>query len=244
MAPGPWASRFGISRIFSFHFHPSDVTMWAGGDPVFGVPGVPFSLLSGGKAMRMRYFVARSDALSSGWSPSSRPSRGGFGFGGGGPARRLVNNKAVQEDLKMTEDQVAKVKEWSKEFRTKSMEICRTRESTLQGLQVAFSTGRVAWQEDPRRRTSPSHAEGHTSRTWRHPQEGPDQALEANRTAAAGRQRVQRMPMSPTLKLTDSQKTSVKGIIGDYQKERREISDRGGQGARRGRARAASAASV
>ena len=55
--------------------------------------------------MRTRYFVAGS-LLIVGMLAIVQAQPGGFGgFGGGGPTS-LVTNKAVQEDLKMTEEQV------------------------------------------------------------------------------------------------------------------------------------------
>ena len=41
---------------------------------------------------------------------------------GGGPTT-LISAKAVQDDLKLSEDQVAKVKDWAKDFREKANEI-------------------------------------------------------------------------------------------------------------------------
>jgi len=48
---------------------------------------------------------------------------GGFGAIAAGSVTGLIVNKAVQEDLKMTDAQVTKTMEWAKEFRTKAMEI-------------------------------------------------------------------------------------------------------------------------
>ena len=43
---------------------------------------------------------------------------GGFGFGGTGPAQ-LINSKTVQADIKATDEQVTKLKEWAKEYQAK-----------------------------------------------------------------------------------------------------------------------------
>ena len=54
-------------------------------------------------------------------------SRQGFGGGfafGGGPAG-LVNSKSVMADIKATEEQVEKLKEWAKEYQKESLEFFR-----------------------------------------------------------------------------------------------------------------------
>src|SRR5262245_17741788 len=47
----------------------------------------------------------------------------GGGFGGFGGPTFLVTNKAVQEEIKASEDQVEKLSEWSKEFPKTSAKI-------------------------------------------------------------------------------------------------------------------------
>src|SRR4029078_6258998 len=73
--------------------------------------------------MRMRYFVA--GALLIVGMVAIVQAQPGFRGGFGGGPQGLVTNKAVQEDLKLTEEQVTKVKEWATEFRTKSFEIMK-----------------------------------------------------------------------------------------------------------------------
>ncbi len=48
---------------------------------------------------------------------------GGFGFGGQTGPAQLINSKTVQADLKATEEQVTKLKEWAKGWATKSREM-------------------------------------------------------------------------------------------------------------------------
>ena len=45
----------------------------------------------------------------------------GGGFGGGGPTQ-LINSKTVLADIKATEEQVTKLKEWAKDYQTKQFE--------------------------------------------------------------------------------------------------------------------------
>jgi hypothetical protein len=48
---------------------------------------------------------------------------GNIGAIAGGPVSLLVSNKTVQEDLKLTDEQLAKVKDWSAEMRSKAADI-------------------------------------------------------------------------------------------------------------------------
>ncbi len=67
----------------------------------------------------MRFAVA--GALACGIVALVQAQPGG-GFGGGG-VTFLVSNKAVQEDIKASEEQVTKLKDWNKEFQKKAQEI-------------------------------------------------------------------------------------------------------------------------
>ena len=49
---------------------------------------------------------------------------GGRGFGGGGVAG-LVKSKTVAADVKITDEQSAKLKDWSKEFAAKSQDMMK-----------------------------------------------------------------------------------------------------------------------
>ena len=54
-----------------------------------------------------------------GLAQSQQKGKGrGFGFGGGGPAQ-LLNNKSVQTELKMTDEQITKAKDLAKEINDK-----------------------------------------------------------------------------------------------------------------------------
>jgi len=64
---------------------------------------------------------------------------GGFGAIGAGSVTGLIVNKAVQEDLKMTVDQVAKAMEWAKDFRAKAMEIRKDKGVDFAGGKGGFT---------------------------------------------------------------------------------------------------------
>ncbi len=64
--------------------------------------------------------------------PAQQPGKGkGFGGGMGGGALNLIRSKTVQEDVKITEDQGSKLKEWAKDFMPKLDEM---RKSKMEGI--------------------------------------------------------------------------------------------------------------
>jgi len=168
--------------------------------------------------MRMRYFVAGT-LLIVGMIAMLQAQPGGRG-GFGGPLF-LVNNKAVQEDLKMTEDQVTKVKEWQMEFFPKSFEILKDK-----GIEFGKGGFGKGMSEEDRTKFAEAQAEinklaykelGDVLK-----KEQIDRLKEIERRQL-GVYAFTNAEVADALKLTDSQKTSVKGISGDFEKERREI---------------------
>jgi hypothetical protein len=168
--------------------------------------------------MRMRYFVA--GALLIVGMVAIVQAQQGFrgGFGGGGPVG-LVANKAVQEDLKLTEDQVTKVKEWATEFRTKSLEIMKDKG-------IDFKDFKSFQSEEGREKL----AEANVAVSKEAYKELGDilkkdqiERLKQIERRRLGVNAFANAEVADALKLTDSQKTSVKGITGDFNKERREI---------------------
>jgi hypothetical protein len=155
----------------------------------------------------------------------AQQGRGGFGgFGAMGPSG-LVMQKAVQEDLKMTEDQVTKVGEWAKEFRTKAAEISKDK-----GVEV------------------PEKGKGKGGFTPPTPEQREKlaaAAIEINKVAykelgdVLKKEQVDRLKqidrqnmgisaftdadVVSALALTDSQKISVKGYVTEFEKDRADI---------------------
>jgi hypothetical protein len=165
----------------------------------------------------MRYFVAGS-LLIVGMIAMVQAQPGGRG-GFGGPLF-LVNNKAVQEDLKMTEDQVSKVKEWQMEFFPKIGEIYKDK-----GIEFGKGFGKAQSEED-RAQFAEAQAEV-TKLAYKElgdvlKKEQIDRLRQIDRRQM-GVYAFANAEVADALKLTDSQKTSVKGISGDFEKERREI---------------------
>jgi hypothetical protein len=168
--------------------------------------------------MRMRYFVAGS-LLIVGMIAMVQAQPGGGRGGFGGPLF-LINNKAVQEDLKMTEEQVTKVKEWQMEFFPKIGEIYKER-----GIEFGKGFGKDLSEED---RAKMAEAGVEVTKVAYKELGDVLKKEQIYRLKQIDRQQMgvnafTNAEVVESLKLTDSQKTSVKGISGDFDKERREI---------------------
>ena len=61
--------------------------------------------------------------------PAQQPKQGKGGFGGGmgGGALNLIRSKTVQEDVKITEDQGSKLKDWAKDYAPKMQEMMKAK---------------------------------------------------------------------------------------------------------------------
>jgi hypothetical protein len=142
----------------------------------------------------------------------------GFGFGGGGGVTALVNNKAVQEDIKASEEQVKKITDWTKEFKT-------TRDKINKDEGVEFVKGTKI---DEEMRAKMTTANGKISKEAYKQLGDILKKEQIDRVKQIERQQLgvnafANTEVVDTLKLSDSQKTSVKGITGDYTKETRDI---------------------
>jgi hypothetical protein len=156
------------------------------------------------------------------------------GFGGGGVAQ-IVTNKAVHEDLKMTDEQVTKVTEWAKEFRTKSMEIMKEK-----GVEFGGGGGKGGGkggfgQQTPEQLEKMAAATAEVSKVAYKELGDVLKKEQVDRLKQIDRQNMGVSAFSDTevstaLKLTDSQKTSIKGLSGDLAKDRREIMTEAGLG--------------
>ncbi len=155
---------------------------------------------------------------------------GGFGRGGGG-VTQLVTNKAVQAELKMSEEQVDKLKGWGREFMTKSFEIMKDKG-------VEFGKGGGGGKGggfSPEMQEKMAEAMSEINKVA---MKELGEVLKEEQVTRLKQIQVQQQginafvntDIAETLKLTDSQKTSIKGIMGDFQKESREIRTEGGKG--------------
>ncbi|MCS7270233.1 MAG: Spy/CpxP family protein refolding chaperone, partial [Gemmataceae bacterium] len=172
--------------------------------------------------MRSRYWVA--GLLAAGMIAVVQAQPGMFGFGGGGPSF-LVINKAVQEELKMTEEQISKINEWSKEFFRTAMEIRKEHGVEFKfGGKGGFGFGKLS-DEDKAKLEKANAAIA---------QEAYKQLGDIlNKDQITRLKQLERQMLGVTafttqeivdaLKLTDSQKATVKGVISDFQAERREL---------------------
>ena len=160
--------------------------------------------------MRMRYLVAGSLLIVG--MVAMVQAQFGRGGGFGGPTA-LVTQKAVQEDLKMTEEQVSKVNDWSKDQFGKRFEAMKDA-----GIDFKTQEGREKLAELNAKLDSEAYKQlGDILK-----KDQIDRLKQIDRQRAGVRS-FMNPEVADALKLTDSQKTSIKGITGDFDKERREI---------------------
>jgi hypothetical protein len=157
----------------------------------------------------MRFMVAGILAIGMVTLAQAQP---GFGFGFGG-VTNLVTNKAVQEDLKVSEEQTKKISEWAKEFKGKSDEIRKEKMKDV---------SKDNFQEKNAEATAAINTEAYKELADVLKKE------QINRLKQIHRQQMGLNAFTNTevvdgLKLNDTQKTAVKTAISDFDKERREI---------------------
>jgi hypothetical protein len=154
---------------------------------------------------------------------------GGFGRFGGGPTA-LVNNKAVQEDLKINEETAKKLSEWSKEFGKKAQEIRKDK-----GIEFGKGGGFGKGGLSPEMQEKLAAANAEISKEAYKELGDLLSKDQITRLKQIERQQLgvrafTNAEVVENLKLTDSQKTSVMGLTGDFQKESREIRGEAGKG--------------
>jgi hypothetical protein len=146
---------------------------------------------------------------------------GGFGGGQGNPTT-LVLNKAVQDELKMTDEQVTKIRDMGKDFFTKRFEI-------LKEEGIEFGKGGFS----PEMQEKLAAANAKANKAAYKDLEGilkPDQITRLKQIGvqASGVLAFQDPEVADGLKLTAQQKGSIKGIVADFQRDQREIFGGGG----------------
>lgn len=156
---------------------------------------------------------------------------GGFGGFGGGP-QTLVNNKAVQEALKMTEEQIQKVGEWRKEFFTKTADIYKDKGIEFGKGGGGFGKG---GKIDPEMAAKMAEAQAEVTKVAYKDLSGILKEDQIKRLKQIARQQMNLNAFTDpetveALKLTDAQKTTVKGMIGDFSKDRLAIIQEAGGG--------------
>ena len=174
--------------------------------------------------MRTRYWVAGLLAAAMFAVVQAQP--GMFGFGGGGGPNFLVINKAIQEELKMTEEQIAKINEWSKDFFQTAAEIRKEH-----GIEFKFGKGGGGFGFGKLSEEDRAKLEKATAAINKEAYKQLGDILnkdQINRLKQIERQLLgvnafTNPEIVEALKLTDSQKATVKGVISDFQAERREL---------------------
>jgi hypothetical protein len=175
--------------------------------------------------MRTRYWVAGLLAAAMFAVVQAQP--GFFGIGGG--PNFLVINKAIQEELKMTEEQIAKVNEWSKEFFQTAAEIRKEHGIDFKlggkgGKGGGFGFGKLS-EEDKAKLEKANVAIAKEAYKQLGDILNKDQItrLKQIERQLLGVNAFVNAEIVEALKLTDSQKATVKGVISDFQTERREL---------------------
>jgi hypothetical protein len=185
--------------------------------------------------MRSKFVIAMF--LGCGMLAVVQAQQGRGGFGGVGGVTQLVRAKAVQEELKMTDDQVAKVDEWAKDFRTKSQEIMKDKGVEIggggKGGKGGGGGGFAPMTPEQQEKMMAANAE--ISKVAYKELGDVLKKEQVERLKQIDRQNMGVAAFSDaevvtSLKLTDSQKTSIKGLSGDFQKDSREIRSEAGLG--------------
>ncbi|HSQ57018.1 MAG TPA: Spy/CpxP family protein refolding chaperone, partial [Gemmata sp.] len=140
------------------------------------------------------------------------------GFGGG--VNTLVTQKAVQEDIKATPDQIKKIDEWKVSFQEKANEIRQEmfKDVEKEDFPKKFQEVSVAIDDAAYKELGDVLKKDQIAR------------LKQIRTQQMGLNAFANKDVASALKLTDAQKASVQGITGDFNKESREIMTEAGFG--------------
>lgn len=146
---------------------------------------------------------------------AQQPGFQGFGFGSG--ATSLVTNKAVVEELKLSEEQAAKLKEWAK---TESEKIQAMRKEKLADIDFKSDEGRAKFAAFNAESGKMAYADLEKS--------GLLTADQVKRVRQIDRQNqgmraFTNAEVAETLKLTEEQKAKIKGISDEFNKDSQAI---------------------
>ncbi len=149
-------------------------------------------------------------------SPAFAQGRGQRGFGGGGAAM-LVNNEAVQKELKLTEEQVTKGKEALQEITEKF------REEMTKARELEGDEQRQKMREIGTKQAEETYAA--LEKAWK-----PEQVKRLKQIGVQqqGLQAFMSPAVDKTLKLTDEQKEKVQGLMGEMREETQGLFGGGG----------------
>lgn len=154
------------------------------------------------------------------WAQQPGP---GFGFGGGGPTT-LVINKAVHEELKLSEEQVNKLREWAREEGTK---ISAMRKEKLADVDFKSEEGRAKFAAFNAESTKTAYADLEASKILT--------ADQIKRVRQIDRQNqglrfYTSTEANETLKINDEQKAKIRSIVDEAGKDAQAIRTEAGFG--------------
>jgi len=147
---------------------------------------------------------------------NAQPGGGQFGGGGGGPLL-LLFNKNVQEELKMTDDQVAKATEFAKEEGKKLGEMSKEK---LAGIDRKSDEGRAKFAEINAELAKMTYTDLEKAAVLKPEQLKRLRQLERQ---SLGVRAFTNSEVVATLKITDDQKSTIKGISDEYNKDSQAI---------------------
>jgi hypothetical protein len=181
--------------------------------------------------MRGKRFVITGALLAAGMVAVVYAQPGGGGANFFANPVILAQNKAVQEDLKVTEDQAKKISEWGKEWFPKQQEYYKEKGIEFGG----FGKGGKGGKADPEMMAKRAEADAELAKMAYKDLGGILKDDQIKRLKQISRQAMNIAAFTDTetvtaLKLTDTQKTSVKGITGDFNKDRTAIIQEGSGG--------------
>lgn len=160
---------------------------------------------------KMRYLTAATFAVAAiglaAQAQQPRGGRGGMGGGMGGPAQ-IVASPAVQDEIKLTDDQKAKLKDWGKDYMAKAMEKMKD----LRDLSPEERTTKMAeMNKDVYKELATVLDEKQVKR------------VKQISYQAQGMRAFSSPEVQDAVKLTDDQKAKVKDIADEQQKDMREL---------------------
>lgn len=171
--------------------------------------------------MRVKFLAAVPLVLGMWTMLGAQP--GSIGAIAGGNVSLLITNKAVQDELKMSEEQIAKAKEWSRDMRTKAAEIRKDK-----GVEPGGKSGKGFALPSPEQREKIAASNDEIRKVSYQELGDILQKKQMDRLKQIERQNIgiaafANDDVALPLKLTEAQKTSIKELVDSLGKTRNQI---------------------
>jgi len=170
------------------------------------------------KALKRSLLALAVFVGAAGLSVAVQPPQGGRGQGGGGGPAALVRSKTVIADVKITEEQQGKLKDWSKEFGAKAQEMMK------EGMDGIDRQDRKAWAEKmPAIQAKVSAAAYTELATVLKPEQVT--RLKQIEVQVAGLRAFNQPDVKAALKVTDDQEAKIKDATDTAMKDGRDLAE-------------------